>query len=97
MDLRELTHETFAERIGQRFTLAEPAAVEFELEAARLGPEPPDAGRHPFSLVFRGPRDPLLPQSIYALEHDGELGTLEIFIVPIARDAGATRYEAVFT
>ena len=35
-------------------------------------------------------------QSIYRLEHAG-LGALEIFIVPIGRDAESTTYEAIFT
>ena len=49
-------------------------------------------GRAPFSLVFeRGPSPPL-PQRIYRIEHE-DVGTLEIFLVPIAID----RYEAVFT
>ncbi|MDX6508976.1 MAG: hypothetical protein QOG81_728, partial [Gaiellaceae bacterium] len=37
-----------------------------------------------------------LPQQIYRFDHD-ELGTLEIFIVPIGTDEGGVRYEAVFT
>lgn len=95
MDLAAVTYETFAGRVGERFTLEE-ASIELELEEATLGAAPPDAGRHPFSLVFRGPPDPLLAQRIHRLEH-AELGALEIFIVPIARDAGAARYEAVFS
>jgi hypothetical protein len=49
-------------------------------------------GRVPFSLEFQGGPNPPLPQRIYRVEHD-ELGSLEIFLVPIAAD----RYEAVFT
>ena len=97
MDLGALTHATFADRIGETFAIAaRPDPIELSLEQAALGMEPPDAGRRPFSLVFRGPPQPLLPQSIYALEHD-DLGALEIFIVPISRDGGGARYEAVFS
>lgn len=53
------------------------------------------ATREPFSLVFLGPREPVLAQRIYRLEHGG-LGTLEIFLVPIGRDGAGTRYEAAF-
>jgi hypothetical protein len=53
------------------------------------------ARRQPFSLVFRGPGEELLPQSTYLLEHP-ELGALQIFLVPISRDEGGARYEAVF-
>jgi hypothetical protein len=37
-----------------------------------------------------------LPQRIYRVEH-GELGAMEIFLVPIGPDEVAHRYEAVFT
>ena len=65
-------------------------ATETELvEAAATGQ--PGPGRTPFSLVFRAPAGSLYPQAIYAVEHD-ELGSFEIFLVPIAEDL----YEAVF-
>ena len=48
-----------------------------------------------FSLFFRGPHEPLLPQQIYPLEHD-QLGRLDLFIVPVKRDEGGLYYEAVF-
>lgn len=97
MDLSELTHDTFATLVGEPFAIAaEPSAIELVLEQATLGAEPPDAGRRPFSLVFRGPPQPLLPQRVYRLEH-AKLGALEIFVVPLAQDVEATRYEAIFT
>jgi hypothetical protein len=73
MGLAELTHETFASRIGERFAISEPAA----LEQANVGVAAHDPARRPFSLVFRGPPRPLLPQRIYRLEH-AALGPLEI-------------------
>jgi hypothetical protein len=51
--------------------------------------------REPFRLAFLGPTDPALPQQTYRLEHD-VLGTLDIFLVPIARNAAGTTYEAIF-
>ena len=56
----------------------------------------PDAPRQAggFRLEFVGPAEIVLPQAIYPLSRDGE--TREIFIVPIARDAAGTRYEAIF-
>ena len=53
-------------------------------------------GREQFSLHFLGPRDPVLPQMIYRLENP-RMGVLEIFLVPIARDASGVTYEAIFT
>ena len=96
MRLEDLTLATFEPLVGDAFALdagtAEPVAL--VLAAATPGGEQP-RGRAPFSLAFDGPAQPLLPQAIYRLEH-AELGTLEIFIVPLAQDARATRYEAIF-
>jgi hypothetical protein len=95
IDLAKVTRETFEPHVGGAFLIAEPVQLELELaEASSAGDWP--GGRQPFRLRFHGPRDPLLPQSIYRLEH-AELGALEIFIVPIGRDDDATTYEAIFT
>jgi hypothetical protein len=95
MDLGALTLETFEPRVGEAFAIAAPAAVELVLASAEALGEWP-GGRQPFSLTFRGPREPPLAQAIYALEHP-DLGTLEIFIVPMGRDAESTSYQAIFT
>ena len=61
--------------------------------------------RLPFSVLFRGPLRPVLPQGIYRLEND-QLGALDLFIVPIGPDektgpdelpTTAMRYEEVFS
>ena len=48
-----------------------------------------------FSLVFRGPRDTLLQQGIYQVQHN-QLGALELFLVPVGQDHEGLYYEAVF-
>ncbi len=50
-----------------------------------------------YALVFRAPprRAAHAPQGTYRLTH-AELGTLEVFLVPIGPDAGGMRYEAIF-
>ena len=55
-----------------------------------------DSGREggAFRLEFVGPADPILPQATYRFVGEGT--DHDIFIVPIARDAGGTRYEAIF-
>lgn len=98
MGLEDLTIADFAPHVGERFALAMPELerdLELELEAATAVAERPGA-RAAFSLIFRGPAEPLLAQAIYALEHD-ELGRLEIFVVPVARGADGARYEAIFS
>lgn len=96
MNLDELTVATFEPHVGETFTIgAAPADVALVLDSATALSERP-GGRDPFSLVLRGPPQPLLAQATYRLDH-AALGVLEIFIVPIAHDADGTSYEAIFT
>ncbi len=50
----------------------------------------------PFSVVLSGPLEPELGQGMYALTHPTFDGPLEMFMVPIARDADAMRYQIIF-
>jgi hypothetical protein len=97
MDLEDLTAETFAPHRGDAFhvTAADAPAFDLTLDEVTEGAEQGRARRQ-FSLVFRGGPGTPHPQRIYRLEHD-VLGTLEIFLVPIAPDTDGRRYEAVFT
>jgi hypothetical protein len=101
--LDALTVDTFAPAVGDVFVLehGEGGPLELELREARLidAGAPAvgaDGARAPFSLLFRGPLDPVLPQQIHRLRHHA-LGALEIFIVPVARTAEGVDYEAIFT
>jgi hypothetical protein len=49
----------------------------------------------PFSLILAGPAAPALPQASYSVQHP-RLGRVDLFLVPIARNATATQYEATF-
>ena len=94
--------QDFSRHLGDRFqTLwgsADPVELEF-IEAAQLRSRPrgdnPNIRSDPFSLLFRGPFAPALPQRIHRLVHP-QLGPLEIFLVPIGPDAAGARYEAIF-
>jgi hypothetical protein len=48
-----------------------------------------------FSLIFRGPLQPFLPQGTFRMEHD-KMGTLDLFLVPIGKEEDGFRYQAVF-
>ena len=97
--LSDLTYETFAGRIGETFRDTDADIALELLEVEDLTPiarhVPPDA-RKPFSLIFRGPAEPAVAQSIRPLAHDA-LGELAMFIVPVAREADGMRYQAVFS
>jgi hypothetical protein len=96
-----LTQALFEPLVGTSFRLRLGAKVlELELvQADKLTAYPGRGGkmpkRDPFSLVFRGAREFVLPQQIYTLEQE-TLGHLEIFLVPIGPDDVGQRYEAVF-
>jgi hypothetical protein len=97
--LAELAWSDFAPFLKQHFRVAlDGASLDLELASAEpLGSGDPAPGRRrPFSLIFRGPKAPLLAQRIYRLEH-ATLGPLEIFLVPLGPDAAGLRYEAIFT
>lgn len=97
-----LTHEDFADRVGETFDLAlgDGDAVALTLQQAVVssldgGPGPDGTARRQFSLVFTGPSTPLLRQATWRLTHR-ELGTFETFLVPLGPAGEAMRYEAVY-
>ena len=101
--IENFTLETFSPYLDGTFLVSAdslPAREVVLISASDVG-KPYDLGgdrpaRTPFSLLFRGARDVVLPQRIYTIEHD-ELGTFDIFLVPIGPDREGMRYEAIFT
>jgi hypothetical protein len=97
MMLDQVTKETFEPVRGGVFEpLHDGVTLTLELSAVLGTGLKGAAMREQFSLHFRGPATPLLPQSIYRLQHQ-DIGVLDLFLVPISRDATGTTYEAVFT
>jgi hypothetical protein len=98
--LEAFTIQTFADRVGDTFRVGDGSnVIEMELVDASGGTSDRvsgAAGRVPFSVVFRGPLQPILPQRIYRFEHDS-LGAFDLFIVPIGPEGDGMQYEAVFT
>jgi len=98
--LDRLTVMMFTEQIGKAFRLplTEGTVLDLVLVEARnlsLRTGNPGPRRDPFSLLFLGPKAPVLPQRIYPLEN-AALGRLEIFLVPVGADADGVKYEAIF-
>ena len=93
LELQNVLASTFSAHLNTTFRLIDgPATIGLKLVEALDGSTPRNIR---FSLVFRGPQEPLLPQQIYAFEHD-KLGRFDLFIVPVKRDANGLYYEAVF-
>lgn len=99
--LNKLKRKDFSKHLNQTFhvkvDLSEPVTFEL-IEVNKLGVKKKkgEEGRRPFSVIFRGPPQPILPQQIYQLTHD-TMGTLELFLVPVGQDKHGIQYEALFT
>ncbi len=101
--LETFTVATFAEHRGDTFRISPDSSRSIEVElievtdlSERSGRATAEGRRRPFSIVFRGPSNILLPQRIYPMEHD-TIGAFDLFLVPIGPDAQGLRYEAIFT
>jgi hypothetical protein len=100
--LEHFTAKTFAERVGETFRVDDGAqTIELELvdaAAATLrsgGRATSPTSREPFSIVFLGPPEPVLPQQTYRFEHDA-LDAFDLFIALIGPAESGMQYEAVF-
>lgn len=97
VSLKTLTADDFSRHVNTLFTFND-GGREWRLTLTSVStlPSQHPGMRKPFSLIFTGPPDIILPQHIYHLDHPS-MGRLDIFIVPIGRDAEGTQYEAVFS
>ena len=97
--LDTLEQADFARHLATGFRLRRPEGevLELTLVEATLHPHLPHSPgrRRGFSLVFRSPSPVPLAQGVYGLDHD-EMGSLELFLVPIGPREGGMCYEAVF-
>lgn len=96
---RQLVYEDFADKVEQIFVVSEQDVPAIPLTLAEAGTIDMAAGRPdirpPFSLTFLAKDPRVLPQRIYRMQHD-DLGLLEIFLVPMAKDACGVTYQATF-
>ena len=98
MDER-LTEANFTKQLNTVFRVKVSALRPVELKLVEVKGYASGAneqsGMERFSLYFNGPGDLHLPQRTYQLEHE-QLGSLDIFLVTVARDQPGFLYEAVF-
>ncbi len=96
--LEHLTSQEFSACLNQKFVIHLESAEKLEVDLIQvedLGDAAESKRRRPFSVIFRGAPEYVLPQQIYPIEHP-KMGTLELFIVPIGPDDVGMRFEAVF-
>jgi hypothetical protein len=95
IDLATVTADTFEPWLQSGFRLrTDGGEIELTLaEVKPLGQAARTGGA--FSLLLVAKAGPVLPQAIYTITQ-ADLGTLEIFLVPIGPAPGGMGYEAVF-
>ncbi len=96
--LDTITHQEFDVRLNEVFAFTDDRApLELTLIEVKPLADAPygSSGRIPFSLLFRGPREPVMPQRIYPLRNPN-MGDLELFLVPVGPDAQGMCYESIF-
>jgi hypothetical protein len=85
----------FSESLNSKFLIEREGNELIALKLIELRNGHSDSRSESFSLLFRGPGAFVLPQQIYKLRHD-RLGVLDLFLVPVSRDANGVNYEVVF-
>ena len=95
----ELTEAEFSKHLNTIFSFNIEGGSKFELELVELksyaGNPGDQDGMERFSLIFKGPSQPILGQAMYPLNHSA-MGAVDIFLVPIQPQADGARYEAVY-
>ena len=104
LSLDDLRLATFAGQLRTVFSVTDASTgrMELELIEASQSQSPSqtaralDAEYEKFSLIFRGPKAPVLAQQIYRFEHP-QIGWFHMFIVPIVTPkTNEQHYQAIF-
>lgn len=93
--IEEMNRGMFAEQLNTFFqAVLQPDQYRVPLELVEVGEQRPSPRVDNYSLLFRGPKEFCLLQSMYPLEHDS-LGEFDLFLVPVGEKPDGFRYEAV--
>ena len=90
-----LTIEQFSEHVNSNFRMHHGQSETADLKLLSVTDLNSTPRQKQFSLEFLGPLDAPISQGLFRLDHE-ELGQLDLFLVPIARDKEGLHYEAVF-
>ena len=93
LDLEQMKPAHFEGLVGEEFAIVDSPLSLTLTSVVRI--KSPSPRGEPFSLIFAAPKNASGGQGIYRLRH-ATLGTLEIFLVPIAPTDGYPQFEAVF-
>ena len=98
-DLNTVTHKDFEACLSQPFSVRPENEDDFEIDLIQVkligDGDPTKDTRQAFSLLFRGPTEHSLSQSLYRIENE-TLGELQLFLVPLGPDETGMLYDATF-
>lgn len=85
----------FSPYVNDTFTVNSPHVGSLDVVLAELT-EKQYPGQECFSLIFRGPHQPVLQQMTYAISHR-EMGEIQLFMVPVHHPAqDGIYYQSLF-
>ena len=90
-----LTHEEFSKHAHTKFQVQADENTQVDLELITVSELKVYPQQEEFNLEFRGPSNMFLGQGVRDFKHD-QMGTFELFIVPIKQDEQGFYYEAIF-
>jgi hypothetical protein len=95
IDVSQLHSNSFSEHLNTIFNVDAGGLAPVALRLAEVNEPSSPPNIELFSLIFRGPVEPRLPQQTYVVEHE-KIGAFNLFLTAIAADADGVSYEAVF-
>ena len=92
-----LSKDAFSKQLNTSFKLSSQSSTTIlDLKLTEVQEGRSNKQFEQFSILFTGPQEPILSQSMYRLEHP-TMGSFDLFLVPLRSDEGGTVYEAVFS
>jgi hypothetical protein len=95
---QDFDHTTFEQHLHVIFSVQTAAGpVDVELDEVEVHPQGvvPGSTRQPFTLIFLGPKDGLLPEGLHKLSHD-DLGEFDLYLIPILSAGERQAYQSIF-
>lgn len=91
-----ITHENFSGHLNASFQVdVGETPLELELVEVETGKSIDPSLREPFTLIFQGPKDSIVPEGIYTVSNDGA-GSFELYIIPIVSPGNRQSYQVIF-
>lgn len=91
----QLNIEDFSKHLNTKFKIYRTDEEAFEAELVGVYELRHDHILHTFAVEFQLPLEFGVEQRIFKIEH-AELGTMELFLVPVWKKSEGYRYEAIF-